>query len=71
MIYEFIFEEGFNGSADQLVLGEYPIQVRKVKDLTCGNVYGLSGDCQTTYSWEFTEAALNTSGQFNLLQIIQ
>lgn len=64
VIYEFIFEEGFNGSADQLVLGEYPIQVRKVKDLTCGNVYGLSGDCQTTYSWEFTEAALNTSGQF-------
>ena len=64
VIYEFIFEEGFNGSADQLVLGEYPIQVRKVKDLTCGSVYGLSGDCQTTYSWEFTEAALNTSGQF-------
>lgn len=64
VVYEFIFEEGFNGSADQLVLGEYPIQVRKVKDLTCGNVYGLSGDCQTTSSWEFTQAALNTSGQF-------
>ena len=64
VVYEFIFEEGFNGSADQLVLGEYPIQVRKVKDLTCGNVYGLSGDCQTTYSWEFTQAELNTSGQF-------
>ena len=64
VIYEFIFEEGFNGSADQLVLGEYPIQVRKVKDLTCGSVYGLSGDCQTTTSWEFTQAALNDSGQF-------
>ncbi|HOK59891.1 MAG TPA: hypothetical protein PK432_02825, partial [Candidatus Dojkabacteria bacterium] len=64
VIYEFIFEEGFNGSADQLILGEYPIQVRKVKDLTCGNVYGLSGDCQTTYSWEFTQAELSAAGQF-------
>lgn len=62
VIYEFLFPQGVVSNAEQQDDDdEYLISIRKVSDITCGQLIGATSDCTISeITWVLTNAALNS-----------